>query len=445
MPTHMGPYRIRESLTEGAITSLHRAEHERLGRVVLLKSLKKGLADGSPLASILEREAQMLGRLAHPSIPRLLDISPDVPPTWLALEWIDGVPLAKLLDKAKILEVPTALAIALELAQGLGHAHLRHVVHRHVDPQGIVICRDGRVMLMDFGLADEDRPHAESRFEPMEGARGHRYTAPEQIMGEPATPMSDVFSLGMVLYEMICGQGPWDGGKPTPTELSRRIRSEEPAPLEVQGRRIPNDVSALVLRCLAKRPEERFEDGTALAIALESALDALSLSPLPVLVTRALYVAGMGEALADDKTRRRKQKPITGRSLQQLGGQFASLFALIMAGAVVLEVVLRETDAVRVSEENLQGTERGFLRVLARPWAEVFVDGRLVDVTPMAKPIVVTVGRHYVTFKHPNALDEQRDITITSGQTVLVDVTMRIERATMDAGRDATPDAPASP
>jgi serine/threonine-protein kinase len=318
-------------------------------------------------------------------------------------------------------------------------------VHRNVDPRGIVVSRDGRVVLLDFGMAKEDKPVAAVRFEPNDEVHGHRYTAPERIMGEPATPMSDVFSLGVVLYEMLCGQGPWDEGKPTPMDLSRRIRSEEPTPLSVHGVRIPRELSHILSCCLSKRAEERYEDGSALATALENALDSLSTSPVPVLVTRALDVAGLGEVLVDDKVRRRKQKVTTERPLRHLAGQLAGLLALVVVGAVVIEGFMGETNISSVSEEHLNGSDRGFLRVLARPWAEVFVDGRMVDVTPMAKPIVIPVGRHYVTFKHPNAPDEQREIVVTAGQSVLVDVTMRIERQAIDAGVDAAADAALSP
>lgn len=438
MPTQVGPYRIRESLAEGSVTTLFRAEHERLGRVVLLKTLKKSLVEGSSFALALEREAKILSRMAHSSLPRLLDVSTDSPPTWFALENVEGPSLFAVLERTRRIEVASAVAIALELALALGHVHARRVVHRNVEPRGMVLSRDGRVVLLDFGLAEETKSAATTRFESNEGAFGHQYTAPEQIMGEPATPMSDVFALGVVLYEMLCGQRPWDQGKPTPTELSHRIRTEEPAPLSTHGLRDSGELSHLVMCCLAKRPEERYEDGAALATALETVLDSLSTSPVPILVTRALTVAGLGEMLVEDKLRRRKTKAATERPIRQLAGQLAGLLALVIAGAVVIEVFLRETTISRVSEQHMNDSERGFLRVLARPWAEVFVDGRMVDVTPMAKPVVVTVGRHYVTFKHPNAPDEQREMIVSAGQTVLVDVTMRVERQASDAGVDAS-------
>lgn len=445
MPSPSGPYRIRESLAEGTFTSLSRATHERLGRVVLLKTIKKNLAEGSPFAAALEREAKISSRLTHPSLPRLLEVSPDVPPTWMALENVDGPFLAALLQRTPRVEMVAAVAIAVELAYGLGHAHAQHIVHRNVEPHGIVIARDGRVVLLDFGLAEDTNATTRLPYDSADGRYGHRYTAPEQIMGEQATPASDVFSLGVLLYEMLCGKGPWDEGKPSPTELSRRIRGEDPALPSTHGLRLPNELLHIVMRCLSKRAEERFENGTELAKSLEEVLDGLSSSASATLVMQTLAIAGLGELPTDDKLRRKRKRTLGERPLRQLAGRLGMLSLLIVVGAVVFEFFLRDTKISAIAEERLAGSERGYIRVVAHPWADVSVDGRFIDATPMAKPIVVSAGRHYVTFKHPNAPDEQREMAVGSGQTVFVDVTMRIDRRTIDAGVDASNDAASTP
>lgn len=445
MPSHLGPYRIREPLAEGTFTSLSRAQHERLGRVVLLKTIKKNLAEGSPFAVALDREAKILSRLAHPSLPRLLEVSLDTPPSWLTLENVEGSTLAAVMQKTPRFEMASAVAIAVELAYGLGHAHMHHIVHRNVEPHGIVVSKDGRAVLLDFGLADDTNTTSTFQYDSGDGLFGHRYTAPEQIMGESATPQSDVFSLGVVLYEMLCGKGPWDEGKPSPTELSRRIRSADPALPSAHGLRLPSELLHIVMRCLSKRPEERFENGTELAKSLETVLDTLSSSPSPMLVMQALAIAGLGELPVEEKLRRKRKRVLGEQPLRQLAFQLGMLSALILTGTVVFEVLLRDTKIASVSEERLGGAERGYIRVVAHPWADVSVDGRFIDSTPMAKPIIVSAGRHYVTFKHPNAPDEQREMNVASGQTVFVDVTMRIDRRTVDAGVDAASDAAISP
>jgi serine/threonine-protein kinase len=137
---------------------------------------------------------------------------------------------------------------------------------------------------------------------------------------------------------------------------------------------------------------------------------------------------------------------------------YLALFALIVAGALVFELGLRERDGAAAPPANLgevtpagagaSASARGYLRVLATPWAEVLIDGELVDTTPIGRPIAVSPGRHFITFRHPNAPDEKRSIQVASGQTAVVDVSMRIDRSAIQdagAGAGALPDANISP
>lgn len=449
MPSTIGPYRVREKISEGAIATLYRAEHVRLGRVVLLKALKGTLAKGSPLGDALEREARILGKLGHASIVGVFDFVVDETSAWMALEDVRGPRLRLVLEREKRLDPAEAVAIALGVAEGLGHAHARSVVVRDVRPEGIVLALSGRSVLVDFGAAlDLSAPASPSPFDGSERLSGPEYLAPEQIVGEPGTPRSDVFALGVLLYEMLCGVRPWDEGpggeKGGAKELARRVRSEEPPPPSRHGVELPPSLERIVSRCLAKRPEERYEDGAEVAAALSEVLDELSAPSSRVLVTRALARAKLGEALEEEKARRKPKKAAAPLPLLPLGQRLAALFVLVVVGAVVVEVFVKDEGVATEPVEGADGEERGQLRVLARPWAEVLVDGRYVDVTPIGRTIPVVPGRHYVTFKHPNAPDEKREIRVAAGQTVLLDVTMRIERVEKDAGAPV-PDAGDSP
>ncbi|MRG97275.1 serine/threonine-protein kinase [Polyangium spumosum] len=440
MQSQIGPYRVREKLSEGAITTLYRAEHERLGRVAIVKALKGTLAEGSPLGSALEREARILAKMGHASVVRCLDVSPGKSATWVALEDVPGPRLSQVLARAKRLPPEVAAAIGLGVASGLGHAHARGVVHRDVRPEGIVLAPDGRSVLVDFGAAiDLAAPSAPSPFDGSERLSGPEYAAPEQIVGEPASPRSDVFSLGVVLYEMLAGARPWDEGEGR-DDLARRVRSVEPSPLERHGVVAPRALARIVTRCLAKRPEDRFEDGGAAAEALAEALDEASRDSSRKLVTRALALSSLGEEIGEEKGHRQPKKGPPPLPLGPLAQRLAVLFGLALLGAVVIEAFVREEDVAAEDAGEADTTERGHLKVLARPWAEVLVDGQFVDVTPIGRPIPVVPGRHYVTFKHPNAPDEKREIRVIAGQTVLLDVTMRLERRAapaVDAGTDA--------
>ena len=448
--SRLGPYKVREKLSEGAITTLYRAEHERLGRVVIIKALKGTLAKGSPLGTALAKEATILGKLDHTSIASVFDFAVDETSAWMALEDVSGPRLRAVLERAKRLEPTVAMAIALSIAEGLGHGHTRGIVVREVRPEGVVITPEGRCVLVDLGAAlDLSAPPSPSQFDGSERLSGPEYAAPEQIVGEPCTPRSDVFVLGILLYEMLTSGRPWDEGvdgvKEGVKEIARRVRSEDPPPLGQRGVPASPALERIIWRCLAKRPEDRYEDGNAAAAALSEALDELTSTSAKVLVTRALARALLGEEIEEAKARR---KPIRRRppmSLKPLVQRLVGLLGLIVVGVVVIEIFMRDEGVATETEANAESAQRGQLRVLARPWAEVLVDGRFVDVTPIGRPIPVVPGRHYVTFKHPNAPDEKREIRVASGQTVVLDVTMRIERLAGDAGAPPVADAADSP
>ena len=207
---------------------------------------------------------------------------------------------------------------------------------------------------------------------------------------------------------------------------------------------MPESLARIVARCLAKDPLDRFPDANALAAALEEALAALSLLPVPVLVSRALAAAGLGEALAPGAALRAPPRRAAAVDVARAARRLAAVLALIAAGGAGLRL-LDDPDAFEgagVAEAAPPGAgshDRGLVRVVATPWAEVYVDGELVDVTPVGRPIPVAPGRHFVTFRHPAAPDEQRAIKIAPGQSVFLDVTMRVDRGDAGAGRDAGP------
>jgi serine/threonine-protein kinase len=262
--------------------------------------------------------------------------------------------------------------------------------------------------------------------------------APEQILGDTAGPASDVWALGVICHELLAGARPFAAGDPK--EIAQRVRGGLPAPLPAA---VPPALSRAVARCLAKAPEDRFPDARAAAAAFEEALTSLSRQPLPVLVSRALAAAGRGEALAPvssatESPRAPKGTLDVGRAARGL----ALVFALILAGGATLRL-LDDPDAEEgegVAESAPAGAaarDRGLLRVVARPWAEVYVDGELVDMTPIGRPFPVPPGRHFVTFRHPQAPDEQRSIKIAAGQSVFLDVTMRVDRGDAGVARDS--------
>lgn len=458
-PRTIGPYQIKETIATRAFTVTYRATQAGLGRTVRIKTLKPTVAATSPYAAELSREAAILARLEHEAIVRLFDFVRAEGTVRLVTEDPRGPTLEQLIAGGPIAP-DAAAAIALGVARALGHAHERGVVHRGLRPGVVVISRASRIKLTDLSSAEilagtpEDLAAAALRLpsapDPLEGGDSFArpdYMSPEQILGESAGAASDVWSLGAILHEMLAGARPFDGADRK--AVAQRIRSGKPGPLPAGT---PRELEQIVTRCLSRAPDDRFEDARAASEALESALALRTTLPVTVLVSRALFEARLGEEIAAASGVGAPAAAARGPDLLVSARVFGAAFLLILAGGFAIQV-LSDTETVpdpgTTALEDagvvaVGSRDRGMVRVVAQPWAEVYLDGELVDVTPLGRPILVIPGKHFITFRHPKAPDEQRAIKIAAGQTVMLDVTMRVERAADAGARDAV-DAAASP
>ncbi|WP_437945437.1 protein kinase [Sorangium sp. So ce296] len=477
----LGPYILREAVSSRALTVTYRAEHVELGRAALIKTLKPTVSAASAFAAGLEREAKILARIRHPNIIDIHDFQRDEDRIWLVLEPLSGPTLAELCARAGRLDEGAAAAIALEIARGLGHAHERGVVHRELRPERVVVTAPGGVKILEFAAAFDGRlPSLPEPFEGSDTFARPDYMAPEQILGAETGPQADVFALGVVLFEMLAGARPFDEPKVGPADadaaasasrasraprereedrwaegraVAHRIRSAPPQPLRALAPDVSRGLERVVLRCLEKEPEQRYENGRAVADALAEELAERGHAQPRALIGRALAAAKLGGdelppahvPSVRPAAERRHAPSLAPDAVRLLG-----IFALVVVGGALIELGLREHDAVgppsaEARQPGAPSEGRGYLKVLARPWAEVVVDGELVDVTPMARSIPLQAGRHYVTFRHPNAPEEKRTITVSAGQTVTLDVSMRIDRSALDAGAPPVEDRDASP
>jgi serine/threonine-protein kinase len=435
-----GNCRVIEHIASGPITDVYHAVQEPLGRHVAVKALRSTIAPSSPFAANLAREAELLAKLHHDNILELFDFVRTESAMWLVLEYVDGVSLAELLTKSDRLPVHTALAIALEIARALTHAHERGIIHRDIKPANVLVSKGGEVKIVDFGIAHDDR--VPSSPEPLEGGSTFgtpAYMSPEQILGEPLDGRTDIFSLGIVLYQMIAGSRPFDG--PDTKSTAQRIRHSEPTSLvsplgtlasPSSGVATPRAVERIVRRCLEKLPGDRFASCRELAASLESVLRSETTSSTEDLVTTEL----LRQKIIDQAPASRRSTQVSlvldpGRtSLWPAARGFFGVLVLALLGGFYIQREARKTESDTSSKPGaleLVPARAGFLRVVARPWAEVIVDGQRIDVTPFARPIPLGGGTHYVTLKHPKAADERRVVKITPGESVMLDVTMGVK------------------
>ncbi|HVW26629.1 MAG TPA: serine/threonine-protein kinase [Polyangiaceae bacterium] len=430
-PTFSG-YSVVAKLRAGPITDLYRAQQTELGRLVFIKALGRGILPSSPFAAALEREARLLTELDHPGVIRVLDFVRGDRTMWLVLEHVDGWSLEDILAPKRKLSPDAAVAIALSVAEALGHAHSRGVIHRDIQPHNVLVAKSGAVKLVNFAAAAGERlPTAPEMLEGTSGFGTPAYMSPEQLLGEPEDARSDLFSLGIVLYEMLTGKRPFDADGDRP--LSQRGRHESMAP---PSRAVPEIAASLdraTRRCLAKLPSDRFQTALELSRALSAELDG-SVPREETIATELLRLGLLKPAegpAKKDVVRPSliRTKPTTvGTALR---GYLLALLLIVGGGTAIERTsVARRGDSARSSPGRLDlvPANAGYLRVVVDPWANVVVDGVAVETTPFAHSIPLSPGVHYVRLEHPKAPVERRTVTLAAGETVLLDVKMDLPR-----------------
>ena len=292
--TRLGPYEILEPLGAGGMGEVYRARDPRLSREVAVKLIT---TDGTPSPDRLRRfeiEARAAAQLSHPNVVTVHDVGSHEGHPYLVLELLEGETLREAL-RGGVPSLRQAVTWALEVSRGLAAAHERGIVHRDLKPENVFITTDGRVKILDFGLAklheplisdeaDRESPTATKRTSPgvLLGTVG--YMSPEQVKGEAPDARTDIFALGTVLYEMVSGRRAFGSG--TVPEVLASILRDEPPVLESMQQGAPATLETVVRRCLAKRPSDRFSSGRAAEAALETAL--ASLEPSRVSLSRAV-------------------------------------------------------------------------------------------------------------------------------------------------------------
>lgn len=276
-------YKIDELLGKGGMGAVYRAQDTKLNRPVALKMLHADLtADPDRLRRFM-LEARAAASITHPAIAQVYDIDTVDETTFIVMEFIEGQTVGRLIAK-KELDLLGSVEIALQVAEGLAKAHKSKIIHRDIKPENIMITRDGHAKLLDFGLAkllepspDEDRTltlleDAPTKTLPQTTATGTimgtmSYMSPEQARGQTLSYPSDVFSLGIVLYEMVTGELPFKGASPVDT--MHAIAFEEAAPVTTIRKNLPPELHRVISRCLRKRQEDRYPEAAELAVDLK--------------------------------------------------------------------------------------------------------------------------------------------------------------------------------
>ena len=267
MGTVMGDrYEILEKIGTGGMSDVYRAKDHKLNRMVAMKILRQEFAENENFVSKFRTEAQAAAGLMHPNIVNVYDVGDENGVYYIVMELVDGITLKKYIEEKNRLTVREAVSITIQVAMGLEAAHRNNVIHRDIKPQNIMISREGKVKVTDFGIAKA----ATSNTITSNVMGSVHYTSPEQARGGYSDAKSDIYSLGVTLFEMLTGRVPFNGD----TTVAIAIKHiQEPIPsVRKYVPDVPLSVEKIVLKCCQKSPDRRYQSASELIRDLKQSL-----------------------------------------------------------------------------------------------------------------------------------------------------------------------------
>jgi eukaryotic-like serine/threonine-protein kinase len=264
-----GRYEIIKELGKGGMGVVYQAHDPQIDRSVALKVLRVDRVVNQEFVLRFFKEAKFIGRLSHPNIVTVYDVGRDHGTIYIAMEYLQGEAFNEVIRSGR-LNVEKIIDITLQVADALGYAHNKGIVHRDIKPSNIILTDEGGVKLTDFGIARSEDSTAAQQTQTGVILGTPFYMSPEQVMGKRVDGRSDLFSLGVILYELIVGRKPFEGDHFT--AIFRAITDDIPVvPLKIDAS-IPPSLSDLIMKALSKNPDERFQTGKEMGDALKSCL-----------------------------------------------------------------------------------------------------------------------------------------------------------------------------
>lgn len=414
----IGRYEITSEIGQGAMGVVYRANDPLLERTVAIKTISLELSkdEFEEFEKRFYREASSAGRLNHPNIVTIHDVGNTDNIAYMAMEFLEGEELRDILDAEGMLSLDRIVEITAQVADGLAFAHEHGVVHRDIKPSNIMILKNGVAKITDFGIALI--PSASRTIAGMV-LGSPKYMSPEQVVGQDLDGRSDIFSLGVVLYEMLTGKSPFSGENIS--TIMYRILNEMPIAPKTIIPELPEAFDYIVARALAKHPDERYENATKMAEDLRN--------------YKTLQVPANFYAHADDRPRslerRTKPRQIADQTVVLATGTLSRHVTpkprdwkpsvlIIVAGVALLLIgiwVLNrstlpspdKTPAVDAATVTVTETPppseaapqaEATLVLALTPWGEVFVDGNSAGVSPPLSELKLAPGKHTIEIRN---------------------------------------------
>jgi serine/threonine protein kinase len=272
-----GRYEILQHLGDGGMASVYKARDLLLNRHVAVKVLNNQLSKDEVFVNRFIREAQLAGKMSHPHIVNVFDVGQEEQTYYIVMEFVEGLTLDELLRMRGPLPAAEAMEIAIQICDGLSHAHKHGIIHRDIKPHNIMGTQDGRYKIMDFGISR--LLSATTHYTKTGIVLGSvHYLSPEQATGQEVSYMSDLYSLGVVLYELVTGQVPFDADEVVAVAL-KHIQQPIPDP-KINNPQLPDPLCHIIHKALSKKPEQRFQSADQMKNALREALNGTYKPPI---------------------------------------------------------------------------------------------------------------------------------------------------------------------
>ena len=259
-------YEVLEKIGTGGMSDVYKAKDQKLNRFVAIKVLKQEFSENANFVSKFQTEAQAAAGLMHPNIVNVYDVGEESGIHYIVMELVEGITLKKYIEKKARLSYKEAVSIGIQVSMGIEAAHKNHIIHRDIKPQNIIISKDGKVKVTDFGIAKA----ATSNTITSNVMGSVHYTSPEQARGGYSDEKSDIYSLGITMFEMLTGRVPFNG-ETTVAIAIKHIQEEMPSPKEFV-QEIPTSVESIVLKCCQKSPDRRYQSMAELIADLKQSL-----------------------------------------------------------------------------------------------------------------------------------------------------------------------------
>nr|MBC7244205.1 serine/threonine protein kinase [Chloroflexota bacterium] len=283
----LGKYEIQGEIGEGGMGKVYKAWHPVLGKAVAIKVPQPEKCNDREFVEAFVREARLAARLDHPNIVKISDVDEHNGIPYIVMEYVPGLDLRKMIQEFGWLPPEKVCTLFDQIAEALDYAHAQGIIHCDVKPSNVLVDTDGRVKLVDFGIARARARVKRSQEEPKRSVGSPWYMSPEHVQGKELDGYSDIYSLGIVLYQMLTGKVPFERG--SSREIKEAHLTQLPPPPSKKRPGLPRGVDSVVLRALAKEPEKRYASASQMARDLRAALFPTSRWPL-VLLAVAIIV-----------------------------------------------------------------------------------------------------------------------------------------------------------